>query len=126
MRTAHVPVEILRFQVEREHIRENRVHGAGNVFGGGTGEIARCCQWSIASLPKLCRFCRSISTHMIFLTWAGVPDRWPIVVGFDRYSCPAFDDIGISHRGRAIPRRGERTPAGGGGRGCGARPEKAE
>src|ERR1700737_641992 len=67
MPTAHVPVEIFRFQVESEHIRENGVHGAGNVFGGRTCEIGRCCQWSIASLPKLCRFCRTISAHIIFL-----------------------------------------------------------
>src|SRR3954467_2498155 len=105
MRTAHVPVKILRFQVEREHIREDGVHGAGNIFGDRTGEIGRGCQWSIASLPKLCRFCRSISTHIILLAWAGVADRWPIVVGLDRYSCTALDDIGIPHRARAIPRR---------------------
>src|SRR6202011_1804859 len=64
--TADVPVEILGFQVEREHVRENGVHGAGNVFSGRTCQISRCCQWSIASLPKLCSLCRTIFTHIIF------------------------------------------------------------
>jgi hypothetical protein len=66
MRATHVPVEIFRLQVEREHVRQNGVHGTGNVLGGGTCEIGRCGQWSIASLSKLCRFCGTISTHIIF------------------------------------------------------------
>src|SRR3954466_7426608 len=105
MRTAHVPVKILRFQVERENIREDGVHGAGNIFGGRTGEIGRGCQWSIASLPKLCRFCRSISTPIILLAGAGVAARWASGGGLGRYSCSALDDIGIPRRARAIPRR---------------------
>src|SRR6267143_7035624 len=55
--TAHVPVEILGLQIEREHVRQNCVHGAANIFGGRTCEIGRCCQWSVASLPKLCGSC---------------------------------------------------------------------
>src|SRR6266436_6429329 len=66
MRATHVPVEIFRLQVECEHVRQNGVHGTGNVLGGGTCEIGRCGQWSIASLSKLCRFCGTISTHIIF------------------------------------------------------------
>src|SRR5260370_39122647 len=66
MRTAHVPVEIFRLQVEREHVRQNSVHGASNILGGGTCEIGRCGQWSITSLSKLCRFCGTISRHIIF------------------------------------------------------------
>src|SRR6266404_2845957 len=82
VRTAHVPVEIFGFQVKGEHVGENGVHGAGNVFGGRTCEISRCCQWSVASLPKLCNFCRTISTHIIFplcgfvFVWFGA--RWAI------------------------------------------------
>src|SRR5437762_12090538 len=65
VRAAHVPMEILGFQVEREHVRENGVHGAGYVPGRRTCEIGWCCQRSIASLPKLCSLCRTILTHLI-------------------------------------------------------------
>src|SRR5437762_4517948 len=65
VRAAHVPMEILGFQVEREHVRENGIHGAGNVLGRRTCEIGWCCQQSIASLPKLGSLCRTILTHLI-------------------------------------------------------------
>src|SRR5438094_3735345 len=67
MWTAHVPVEVFRFQVEREHVRQNGVHCSGNVLGGGTCQIGPGCQWSIASLAKLCSFCRIISLHIVVL-----------------------------------------------------------
>src|SRR6266481_2738677 len=66
MRAAQVPVEVFGFQVKREYVRQNGVHGAGYVPGGGTCKIGRCGQRSIASLSKLCRFCGTIFTHIIF------------------------------------------------------------
>ena len=46
-------VEIFGFQVEREYVGQNGVHGRRDVFGGRTREIGRSCQWSLTSLPKL-------------------------------------------------------------------------
>src|SRR5438132_4385676 len=57
MLAAHVPVEIFRFQVDRKHVRQDSIHGAGNIFAGRTHQVGRCGQWSITSLPKLSRFC---------------------------------------------------------------------
>src|SRR5436190_20844621 len=53
VRTAHVPVKIFGFHIEREHVGQNSVHGPRDVFGGRTCEISRCRQWSSAFVQKL-------------------------------------------------------------------------
>jgi len=35
---------------------------------------------------------------VIFLAWAGVADRWPVVVGFNGYSDSAVDYVGVLYR----------------------------
>jgi hypothetical protein len=52
MRPAYVPVKIFGLHVEREHIRENGIHRAAYVFGGGTCEISWRFQRSFASPQK--------------------------------------------------------------------------
>jgi hypothetical protein len=52
VRTAHVPMEIFRFQVKREHVSEDGVHRRCNVLGSGPCQIGRRFQWSIAPVLK--------------------------------------------------------------------------
>ena len=45
MRPAHVPVEILRLEVQREHVGQQRVERARNIFGRFGPEIIRSGEW---------------------------------------------------------------------------------
>src|SRR6266567_6945331 len=65
MRAAHVPVKILGFHVEREHIRENGIHSACYVFGGRMRQIRSRCERCVASLRKLQSFFRIRLVHCI-------------------------------------------------------------
>src|SRR4029077_5400699 len=52
MRSTHVPVEIFRFHIEREHVGQNGVHGRGDVFGRRSCEIGPRLQWGVASAKQ--------------------------------------------------------------------------
>jgi hypothetical protein len=41
MRAAHVPVEILRLDVQREHVRQDAVHRRGDVFRRDQFQVGR-------------------------------------------------------------------------------------
>ena len=41
MRTGHVPMEVLRFQIKREHVREDHVERAGDIQHGGRLQVGR-------------------------------------------------------------------------------------
>ena len=58
MLAAHVPVEVLGLDVERENIRQDAVHCSRYVFGRGCFEIGRGQQRSLApALEVLCLLC---------------------------------------------------------------------
>jgi len=52
VRAAHVPVKIFRFQIEREHIRQNLIHRSRDVLGCGPCEISPRREWSVASVDE--------------------------------------------------------------------------
>jgi len=52
MRTAHVPVEIFRFHVEREYIRQDAVHRGSDVLRRRSCEVSSCLQWGVTSVKK--------------------------------------------------------------------------
>src|SRR3569833_3155301 len=62
MRAAHVPMEILRLQVESEHIGENRIHAATDVRGGFGAKIGWRHQWGFAPLLEFSLF-RIFQSH---------------------------------------------------------------
>jgi hypothetical protein len=53
MWSAHMPVEIFRFDIEREHVREDRVHRSGDILGRGRGKIGSSCQGRAAPVKKI-------------------------------------------------------------------------
>src|SRR6266568_5524116 len=58
MRTAHVPVEIFRLYVEREHIGENGIHRPAYVFDGLARQIGSRRKRCVSSLRQLQSFLR--------------------------------------------------------------------
>src|SRR5437867_3973822 len=60
MRPTHVPVEIFRFHIKREHVCQNRVHRSCDVLGCGRCEIGPRSQWSVAPSDELLGFLRRI------------------------------------------------------------------
>ena len=63
MRAAHVPVEILRLDVEREHVGDDGVQRRGHVSGCGRFEIGPCRQRSFAPLLEFFGFLRCEGGH---------------------------------------------------------------
>ena len=53
VRAAHVPVEVLGLQVEREDVGEHGVHGAGDVLGRLGLEVGRSDQRSLLQAFKM-------------------------------------------------------------------------
>jgi hypothetical protein len=49
VRAAHVPVEILGFQIKREYVRQNGIHGTGDVLGRSGFQVGGRSQWSAQS-----------------------------------------------------------------------------
>ena len=49
----HVPVEIFRLHVEREHIGQNGVHGAAYIFSGRSRQVRSRSERCVASLREL-------------------------------------------------------------------------
>ena len=54
MMPAHVPMEIFGFQIEREHVRKDRVHRSRDIPRGFMREVRPSFQWRVASVQKLC------------------------------------------------------------------------
>src|SRR5436190_8602708 len=65
MRTAHVPVEIFRLYVEREHIGENGIHRSAYVFDGLARQIRSRRERCVPSLRQLQSFLRIRFVHGI-------------------------------------------------------------
>jgi hypothetical protein len=63
MRAAHVPVEIFRLHVKREHISKNGIHGAAYIFSGRVRQISTRGQGCVASLHQLQSFFRIRFVH---------------------------------------------------------------
>jgi hypothetical protein len=52
VRTAHVPVEIFGFQIEREHVSQNGIHRRCDVPGRRGCEIGWSFQWRVTPVQK--------------------------------------------------------------------------
>src|SRR5262245_3434567 len=50
MRSAHMPMEILGLEIERKHIGEQRIEGAGNIAARIVAEIGRRLKRRLAAL----------------------------------------------------------------------------
>src|SRR5580658_1329118 len=53
MRSAHVPVKILRLHVEHKHVGKDRIHAARDVCGCLRTEIRRCIQGRLSTASQL-------------------------------------------------------------------------
>src|SRR5215472_4000237 len=51
---AHMPVKILRFQIQRENVSKDCIHRARDLLRRFGRKVGSCFEWCVAPVKKLC------------------------------------------------------------------------